>query len=132
MDFADRCELLAVKIKKEFAAETHEWVATTTPELHRILVEYQQNIAECHNLKQIRYVLEQGRDEIVSYKKNYCHGLIADILPIFTTPIMEIIKNDMYLVYSEAEIDYIQQKLEERSRHNINKMVDDVIAMINS
>ena len=132
MDFADRCELLAAKIKQEFASETHDWVATTTPELHRILVEYQQNIAECHNIKQIRYVLEQGRDEIVSYEKNYCHGLIADILPIFTMPIMEIIKNDMYLVYSEDEIDYIQLKLEERSRHNINKMVDDVIAMINS
>jgi hypothetical protein len=132
MDFADRCELLAAKIKQTFAAETYAWVATTTPELHHILVEYQRNIAECHNLKQIRYVLEQGCDEIKSCEKNYCRGLIADIMPIFTMRITEIIKNDMYLVYSESEIDYINGKLEERSRRNINKMVNDVIAMINS
>ena len=132
MEFGDRCELLAAKIKQEFAAETYAWGATITPELHHILVEYQQDIAACRNLKQIRYVLEQGRDEIKSCENNYCRGLLADILPIFTARIAEIIKNDLYLVYSESEIDYINGKLEERSTRNINKLVNDVIAMINS
>jgi hypothetical protein len=120
----DRCAQLTITLKHEFLINHIEWIRDISNNHYKFFLKYRHRIGFCQNLKQIRSLMEQGRHELITKYHEKQHG--SDLLPIFDIPIGQIIKNDMYLVYTENEIDYINTKLLERSNKAIQLLVDNI------
>jgi hypothetical protein len=128
-EFDSKCNELMFNIKNNFGRNNIEWIAEFCEDAYNLILNYQSLILDCENLKQVRHCLEKCLkclDEI-SDKSERMRILMTDVKPICKCNLDKIIINDLHLVYTPYEINYMISNLDNARYQCIKKTIDNIL-----
>jgi hypothetical protein len=131
-EFTFKCNELMFNIKNNFGRVDVKWVAEFCEDAYNLLLNYQCLVLDCENLKQVRHCLEKCLEclDEISDRSERMRILMTDVKPICKCNLDKIIWNDLHLIYTPYEVNYMMSSLNNLQNNCIKKVVNNILGSL--